>query len=126
LSGNACVICAIFAIDNGISFGPLVFNYFVPNWTHLRVAAVRTETIERLRGLSREDLDFLLVVSQLEVDENGMFHNVEPGPPIDPDGGANARDGVVQFGLKRKEIDAVYARIQKLVAAVDAGEVPGF
>jgi len=115
-----------FAVDNGISFGPMVFNYFVPNWTHLRVAAVRTETIERLRKLQRKDLDFLLVVVQLEADESGMLVNVPPGPPINPAGGANERDGVVQFGLKTKEIDSVFSRIQKLIQAVDAGEVPGF
>lgn len=116
----------VFAVDNGISFGPLVFNYFVPNWTHLRVAAVRDDTIARLRAVTREDLEFLKVVVQLEVDEAGILRNVTPGPPIDPDGGAHRRDGVVQFGLKSKEIDGVYRRIGKLLEAVDAGEIPGF
>jgi hypothetical protein len=116
----------VFAVDNGISFGPLVFNYFVPNWTHLRVAAVRDDTIARLRAVKREDLEFLKVVVQLEADESGILRTVASGPPVDPDGGAHWRDGVLQFGLKAKEIDGVYARIGKLLAAVDAGEIPGF
>jgi len=116
----------VFAVDNGISFGPKVFNYFVPNWTHLRVAAVRDDTIARLRAVTREDLEFLKVVVQLEADEAGILRTVEPGPPIDPNGGAHRHDGVVQFGLKSKEIDGVYSRIGKLLAAVDAGEIPGF
>ena len=116
----------VFAVDNGISFGPLVFNYFVPNWTHLRVAAVRKDTIARLRAIKRADLDFLKVVVQLEADESGILRTVPSGTPIDPAGGANRSDGVVQFGLKSKEIDGVYARILKLLEAVDAGQVPGF
>jgi hypothetical protein len=116
----------VFAVDNGISFGPLVFNYFVPNWTKLRVAAVRMTTIEKLRHITREDLEFLKVVSQLDVDESGILRNVPPGPPIDPNGGAVARDGVVQFGLKNTEIDGIYSRIQKLIEAVDADGIPGF
>jgi len=116
----------VFAVDNGISFGPWVFNYFVPNWTHLRVAAVRKESIERLRKIHREDLDFLAVVAQLEADENGILQTVPPGAPFDPDAGASAQDGNVQFGLTTSEIDGVYARIQKLIEAVDAGRVPVF
>lgn len=116
----------VFAVDNGISFGPMVFNYFVPNWTKLRVDAVRKDSIERLRGISREDLDFLLATDQLEVDDAGMLQNVSPGSPIDPDKGAVYRDGVAQFGLTNDEIDGVYDRIQKLIEAVDAGRIPIF
>ena len=105
----------VFAVDNGISFGPLVYNFFVPNWTKLRVAAVRKESIDRLREIRREDLDFLAVVAQLEVDEEGVLRSVPPGAPFDADDGAVARDGSVQFGLTTSEIDDVYARIEALI-----------
>jgi hypothetical protein len=116
----------VFAVDNGISFGPWIFNYFVPNWTKLRVAAVRKEPIDRLREVRRGDLDFLAVVAQLEVDEEGVLRPVPPGAPFDPDDGAVARAGSVQFGLTDSEIDDVYARIEKLMQAVDEGRVPVF
>ena len=116
----------VFAVDNGISFGPWIFNYFVPNWTHLRVAAVRKNSVERLRKLQRADLDFLTVVVQLEVDDDGLLRTLPPGAPEDPDDGVTARDGKVQFGLTTSEIDGVYARIQKLIQAVDAGHLPVF
>jgi hypothetical protein len=116
----------VFAVDNGISFGPLVFNYFVPNWMKLRVAAVRKESIDRLREVRREDLDFLLVVAQLEVDDEGVLRAVPPGAPFDPDVGAVARSGSVQFGLTTSEIDDVFARVEALIEAVDEGRVPVF
>jgi hypothetical protein len=116
----------VFAVDNGISFGSWVFNYFVPNWTKLRVPAVRRESIERLRQVRREDLDFLAVVEQLEVDEEGMLRPVPPAAPFDPDTGARLRAGAVQFGLTTCEIDDVYERIEALVEAVDEGRVPVF
>ncbi len=116
----------VFSVDNGISFGPLVFNYFVPNWTKLRVAALRKDSIDRLRRIRREDLDFLAVAIQLEVDDAGILQKVSSGAPIDPDKGAIYRDGVAQFGLTTDEIDGVYDRIEKLLEAVDTGRIPVF
>jgi hypothetical protein len=116
----------VFSVDNGIAFGARVFNYFVPNWYKLRVAAVRKESVDRLRAIRREDLDFLAVVAQLEVDEEGMLRSVPPGAPFDPADGAVARGGSVQFGLTTSEIDDVYARIEALIEAVDEGRVPVF
>lgn len=116
----------VFAVDNGISFGSWIFNYFVPNWTKLRVAAVRKESIDRLRQIRREDLDFLAVVAQLEVDEDGVLRSAPPRAPFDPDDGAVARAGSVQFGLRTGEIDGVFERIQVLIEAVDEGRVPTF
>jgi len=116
----------VFSVDNGIAFGARIFNYFVPNWYKLRVAAVRKDSIDRLRELRREDLDFLMVVAQLEVDDEGMLRSVPPGPPLDPDAGAVARDGTVQFGLTASEIDGIYERIEALIRAVDEGRVPVF
>ena len=85
----------VFAVDNGIAFGPWVYNFFVPNWTKLRVAAVRKDSIDRLREIRREDLDFLAVVAQLEVDEEGVLRPAPPGAPFDPDDGARVRGGSV-------------------------------
>jgi hypothetical protein len=116
----------VFAVDNGVSFGAFFHNWFVVNWGVLRVAALRKESADRLRGLTRADLDAFLVIQQLEDDGTGMLKTTDPGPPIDPDGGAHTRDGVVQFGLERGEIDAMWERVEGLIEDVDGGRIPVF
>jgi hypothetical protein len=112
-------------VDNGISFGPIVYNYFVRNWTQLRVAALRRASIERLRGLARADLDFLRTVQQLAADASGVLRLVEPQAPFDA-AGARRRDTTLQLGLTEGEIDAVWQRMRGVVAAVDEGRIPVF
>lgn len=118
----------VFAIDNGISFGPIwpFYNWFVPNWNVLRVAALRADSVDRLREIRRENLDSLLVVQELRDDGTGHYVDVKPGPPLDERGGAVSRDGVVQFGLKAGEIDDLWFRIRSVVERVDQGEIPVF
>jgi hypothetical protein len=117
-----------FAIDNGVSFGQPwpYYNWFVPNWNVLRVPAVRKDSVDRLRALERSDLDFLLVVAQLEADDDGRLRLVTAGAPIDAGEGASRRGTTVQFGLTGSEIDAVWKRIAELVEAVDSGNLPVF
>jgi hypothetical protein len=116
----------VFAIDNGIAFGPFPYNFFVPNWNVIRVAALRKEPVDRLRELERGDLDFLLVAQQLADGGGGHYRDAEPGPPLDADGGAVAGNGIVQLGLTRGEIDELWVRIQALLEHVDAGGIPLF
>jgi hypothetical protein len=116
----------VFAVDNGVSFGAFFHNWFVVNWGTLRVAALREESVDRLRVLTRADLDAFLVIQQLEDDGSGMLKTSDPGPPIHADGGAHTRDGVVQFGLKRAEIDGMWKRVERLIEDVDGGKIPVF
>jgi hypothetical protein len=118
----------VFVVDNGVSFDPdfPFYNWFVPNWHALRVASLRRDSIERLRRLEEKDLEFLLVVEQLESDEEGILRPVPPTTPIDPGEGASVRDGVVQFGLTEDEIEEVWERIEELLEDVDGGEIPLF
>jgi hypothetical protein len=117
----------VFAIDNGVSFGGLFYNWFVPNWNSIRVPALRSESIERLRALRREDLDqTLAVVAQLELNEAGIYVNRPPGPNLDAGAGVRQQEGVLQFGLTEREIEAVWQRIQDLIEDVDDGEIAVF
>jgi hypothetical protein len=115
-----------FAVDNGITFGPWVYNYFVENWTHLKIPAVRGDSIERLRALERSDLDYLAVVEQLQRDESNNLQVVQSGPPLESGRGVTWRDGTIQFGLTRTEIDDVFRRIEQLLEGVDSGQIPVF
>ncbi len=69
----------VFSIDNGESFGSLPYNFFAQNWDVIIVPALRKDSIDRLRRLERQDLDFLGVVVQLEKGENGLLMPVAAG-----------------------------------------------
>jgi hypothetical protein len=118
----------VFAVDNGVSFGPTwpFYNWFVPNWNILRVAALREDSVNRLRRIRRADLDSFLVVQELHNDGTGHYVDVGPGPPLDAKGGAVARGGVVQFGLTDDEIEDLWDRIQEVIESVDGGDIPVF
>lgn len=119
----------VYAIDNGTTFGAFFFNWFYPPtfaWRNVLVPALPRATVKRLRGLQRKDLDALAVVVQLEADDAGILRIVAPGAPFDPEVGARLRETTVQFGLTRDEIDDVWARIQGLLADVDAGRLTVF
>ncbi|MGD8370920.1 MAG: hypothetical protein PVF44_11785 [Syntrophobacterales bacterium] len=116
----------VFSIDNDIAFGEWVYSYFRPHYNKIRVAALRRDSIDRLRRLQRQDLDFLRVVYQMEKDENGVLHRAPVGDGLCPNGGICIKDGTVQFGLKKSEIDDVWERIESLIAEVDSGKIQVF
>jgi hypothetical protein len=66
------------------------------------------------------------VVSQLELDDEGVYVNVPPGENLDPDHGVRIEGDVIQFGLTDDEIDDVWERIEALIEDVDEGDVPVF
>ncbi len=119
----------VFSIDNGVTFGAKVYNWFNPPsyaWTKIKVAALPRQAVDRLRKLRREDLDSLLVVAQLERDSEGLLLSVPPGPAINPNEGVSIQGTTVQMGLTKGEVDAVWGRITRLIEAVDQGRMPVF
>jgi hypothetical protein len=116
----------VFSVDNGIAFEPFLYKFWADNWNVIRVAALRRESIDRLRRLSREDLDVLGVVAELRKDDRGVLRRVPPGDNLDPAEGVRVEGGSLQFGLTRHEIIRVWERIQDLIAEVDDGTMPVF
>ena len=116
----------VFSVDNGVSFGGFFYNWFVRNWSSIRVPALRKDSVDRLRVVERSDLDFLGVVAQLELDEAGVFQNVAAGRNLAPKKGVRIRGGSLQFGLTVSEIDAVHRRIRDLISEVDEGGLQVF
>ena len=116
----------VFAIDNGLAFGgfknPFQFVGMGTDWSALRVPSLPRDTVERLRGLGREDLDPLLVVTQFRMSEEGMSRT-PPGPPLDRKRGTHREGDTLQLGLAEREIDGVWTRLEALLARIDAGEV---
>lgn len=116
----------VFAVDNGISFGELIYNFLVANWDVMRVPALRREAIERLRAVDGRRLDALGTLVELAVDRAGGMRPVEGGPPIDPTRGVRVTRDRVQMGLTRAEIGAVATRLAELLRRVDDGSLPVF
>lgn len=112
----------VFSIDNGISFDPMIFNYFVRNWHEIRVPALRRGPVERLRTLPPDALDRLQVLAEMARGEDGVLRHVPKQAPRAPDTGAFHDGRSLQLGLTRDEIEAVRERIDALLEEVDAGE----
>jgi hypothetical protein len=117
----------VFAIDNGVAFGGIWYNWFVANWNSIRVPALRKESIDRLRGLTEQDFhDALGVVAQLELDDDGIYRIVDPGPNLDDDDGVRREGKILQLGLTDDEIEDVWDRVEDLIEDVDDGTIPVF
>ena len=117
----------VFAIDNGVAFGGPWYNWFVPNWSEIRVPALRKASIDRLRKVGEEQLhEFLGVLAQLELGDDGIFRNVPLGDNLDDDDGVRLEGNTLQFGLTEEEIDDVWERIEDLIEDVDEGDIAVF
>lgn len=119
----------VFAIDNGTSFGAILFNWFYPphfSWRRIKVPALPLVTVDRLRSLEEEDLQALAVIVQLEADSDGILRVAEPGAPFDEDEGVSVRGTTLQLGLSDDEIEDVWERIEDLLEDVDKGRIGTF
>ncbi len=116
----------VFSIDNGISFGFWPYNFMIRQWEKIHVPALRKDSIEQLRKIQRQDLNFLGVLAQLELDDKGILLPKPVGENLDPKVGAKYTGGTLQYGLSKSEIDDVWDRIQKVIAEVDAGNIQVF
>jgi hypothetical protein len=116
----------VYAVDNGISFGSWIWNYFVDNWEDMHVPAVPKTTVDRLRRLTDRDYEKLGVVVEMRLDDKGIFRQVPPGPNLNPRRGARLGNGVIQFGLTKGEIDEVRDNVEDLLEDVDDGELAVF
>jgi len=116
----------VFSIDNGISFGFWPYNIFLRQWAEIQLPALRKDSIDRLRKIKRQDLDFLGVIFQFKLDEKLVLRPVSVGENLDPTKGAKYIDGTLQYGLTTSEIDDLWERIQTLIAEVDSGNIQVF
>ena len=115
-AGNA----RLFAVDNGVSFGEISDR--PDDWRKMRTDRLPQGTVERLRGITEEDLHRALgVLVQFEV-RGGQLVQVEPTENLDPGNGVRRVDGVVQLGLTTREIGRVYGRLEDLLEDIDEGK----
>lgn len=109
----------VFSVDNGVSFRSRDSDQGTV-WSRMRVERLPHATVERLRTITREQLDALGVLVQYEL--HGPYHEpVAIGPDLDPGDGVVHEDGVVQLGLTEREIRDVWSRLQDLLEDIDKG-----
>ena len=115
----------VFVVDNGVAFNSAPSNRGF-EWRDMRVERVPRGTIERLRKVTRAELDARLgVLAEYEVRERQLVV-VAPGANINDGRPVRQRDGRIQIGLTRFEIGQVEDRIRDLVKRADEGKLRVF
>jgi hypothetical protein len=110
----------VYAVDNGVSFGEISDR--PDDWRKMRTDRLPQGTVERLRGISEEDLHAALgVLAQFEV-QGGQLVQVEPTENLDPGDGVRQTDDVIQMGLTTREIRRVHGRLEDLLKDIDEGK----
>ncbi len=116
----------VYSVDNGVSFlsSPSERGYV---WRDLLVDRLPRATIERLRAITRADLDRVLgVVAQFTLGPDQQLVPAAPGPNLNLKRGVRRSDNLIQFGLTKNEIDGVQDRLRSLLKRVDEGKLKQF
>jgi hypothetical protein len=115
----------LFAVDNGVAFNSIDSDRGT-RWRNLLVEHFPASTVERLRALTEDELHQALgVMVQWEVRDDRLVP-VPPTENIDPRRGVRQRNGVVQMGLTRDEIDDTWYRLETFLRQVDNGTYTTF
>ncbi|MEJ2678076.1 MAG: hypothetical protein P8174_03250 [Gemmatimonadota bacterium] len=115
----------VFAVDNGLSFDSEPSDRGT-EWRSLKVKRLPRATVERLRAITQADLDKLYVLAQFQVQGDGTLLRVPATAPENVNRGVTEKDGVIQFGLTRREIRGLQRRLERLLERVDAGKIEVF
>ncbi len=116
----------VFSVDNGLAFSGEVSDRG-HHWRRLRVDRLPASTVERLRGMTREELVRRLeTVAEFRVLDDGTLEAVEPGPNLQPRRGVRRSEDRIQLGLTAREINGVWRRLEGLLRDVDRGDTGVF
>ena len=104
----------VFTVDNGVTFSSPESDRGAI-WKYIRVKKLPKKTIERLKGITIDDLNEQLgVVSQFEFSDNSVI-SVKPTKNLNPRKGVRRSENIVQFGLTKYEIKAVKKKIDYIL-----------
>lgn len=112
----------IYSVDNGLAFASDMSDQGA-RWRRFRVDRLPSETIERLRKLTEDDVRRQLeTVAQFRIQPDGTLTAEPAQPALEPGKGIRRTDRTIQVGLDRREIRDVWRRIQHLLDRVDNGD----
>jgi hypothetical protein len=115
----------IFAVDNGVAFASMAGDRGT-DWQALRVKRIPASTVERLKAITKDDLERALgVLAEFEIQE-GRLVAVPPTDNLDRKRGVRRDETRIQLGLKESEINDVYGRLQRLLQMVERGSIKTF
>ncbi len=115
----------LFSVDNGVAFAGEESDRGTI-WRELRIPRVPAYTVERLRKITRADLDRVLgVLVEWEI-KDGVFVPTEKTENSSRGRGVRKTDTRLQMGLTRLEIDGVDQRLKQLLRRVDSGRLKTF
>jgi hypothetical protein len=115
----------VFAVDNGVAFGRAESNRGTA-WREIRLPALPAATVERLRRITRDDLERALgVLVQYEVRDEALVP-VPAGESLRRFDGVRHHGDVIQLGLTSEEITQTWDRLERLLRDVDRGRVRTF
>jgi len=115
----------VFSIDNGVAFA---FNESDRGrlWQDLRVDRLPADTVERLRGITEDELHRRLgVLAQWEL-QDGRWVAATPGENLAPGRGVRRDGDTVQVGLTRSEVADVGRTLRRLLKDLDSGKIKTF
>jgi len=115
----------VFSIDNGVAFA---FNESDRGrlWRALRVDRLPADTVERLRGVTEDELHRRLGVLAEWRLEDGRWIAATPGGNLGAARGVRASKEAVQLGLTKSEINQVWRQLQRVLKDVDSGRISTF
>ena len=115
----------MFAVDNGVAFSNEESDRGTL-WRQIRIPRLPAYTVERLRKITREDLERTLgVIAEYDI-QNGKLVPVEKTANLNRGQGVRRKDNRIQFGLTKLEIDGVEQRLKQLIKRVDDGKLKTF
>lgn len=115
----------LFSVDNGVAFSSEISDRGT-EWRDLRTRRISKNTLDRLRALTRDDLDRALrVVAQFEV-RDGQLLQVEREAQPAGSRGVRRTGELLQLGLSDAEISGVHQRLQRLLRQADSGKLQAF
>jgi hypothetical protein len=115
----------VFSVDNGVAFRSQESNRGT-TWRDLQVRRLPRHTVDRLRQVTREELErTLAVLAEYEI-HDGQLVAVAPGPNPAPSRGVRRSRERIQFGLTAREIREVETRLRQLLRQIDAGRIALF
>ena len=115
----------VLAVDNGLAFNSELSDRGI-RWRSLQTDRLPRHTVDRLRRVTRDQLERALgVLAQFEIRGTELVR-VPPATNLQPGQGVRTQGGVVQLGLTDAEIDGVWSRIEDLLSDVDQGKMGTF